>query len=680
MMFCAGRRCSRSNSRQTDSGIALMNKSLTYKILGKHLVEGQLIPGNPVGIRIDQTLTQDATGTTAFLLFEAMGIARVKTDLSVSYVDHNMAQFGPENHNDHLYLQTVAPKAGVWHSRAGNGICHQVHLERFARPGATLLGSDSHTPTCGGIGSLAIGAGGLDVAAAMGGGPFFLTCPKVIGVELTGKLPDWVSSKDVILTLLSMLTTKGNVDCVLEYFGPGVKGLTVPQRATITNMGAELGVTASIFPSDEITAAFLEAQGRARDFSQMQADPDAGYSRIIGINLAKLEPMAACPSSPDNVRPVREIEGLKIGQVIIGSCTNSSFADLMLVAEALKGRHIDPMVELAIAPGSRQVLGMLAQNGALVDLIAAGARILESACGPCIGQGFSPADGTVTLRTFNRNFPGRTGTKGDMCYLVSPETAAASAIMGQITDPRNMRKMVGISYPKIKMPQQFFIDDSMFIKPLPIEQAGKMQILRGPTIVVPESPKPLPETLIAQVLLKCGDKITTDHIMPAGTFLKYRSNVPQYSKYVFNCFNEEGKPTFADRALKLKSAGVAGVIVAGESYGQGSSREHAALCPMYLGVRAVLAKSFERIHKANLINFAIVPLEFENPADYDRIKQDEQLVIVDLPGAIRGGRQVAVENKTAGFTFTAGIVLSERDRVILLEGGLLKYTRNRAGR
>jgi aconitate hydratase len=657
-----------------------MAQTLTYKILQKHLVEGELKAGTPIGIRIDQTLTQDATGTTAFLLFESMGTARVQTELSVSYVDHNMSQFGPENHNDHLYLKTVAAKSGVYHSRPGNGICHQVHLERFGRPGATLLGSDSHTPTGGGIGMLAIGAGGMDVAVAMGGGPFYMTCPKVIGVNLTGKLRDWVASKDVILKLLGILTTKGNVGCVVEYFGPGVETLTVPQRATITNMGAELGVTTSVFPSDKMTEQFIVAQGRDEDFEPLQADLDAPYDRVIDIDLSELEPMAACPSSPDNIAPISEIAGRKINQVVIGSCTNSSYTDMMMVAETLKGRKIDPMVELGIAPGSKQVLQMLAENGALATMIAAGARIIESGCGPCIGQGFSPADGTVTLRTFNRNFPGRTGTKGDQCYLVSPETAIASALMGEITDPQDMKKMMGFSYPKIKMPKEFLIDDSMIDAPVPMDQAGNAEVLRGPTIVVPESPKPLPESLHGKVLLKCGDKITTDHIMPAGAFLKYRSNVPQYSKYVFNCFNEEGKPTFAERGLALKKQGVAGIVIGGDSYGQGSSREHAALCPMYLGVRVVIAKAIERIHKANLINFCIVPIEFNNPADYDRISQNDEFEIPDLLHAVKNEDVVTILDKTAGFGFAGKLALSQRDRDILLAGGLLTYTRKRAGK
>jgi aconitate hydratase len=655
-----------------------MPQTLTYKILRKHLTEGELKAGTPIGIKIDQTLTQDATGTTAFLLFESMGTARVQTELSVSYVDHNMAQFGPENHNDHLYLQTIAAKSGVYFSRPGNGICHQVHLERFGRPGATLLGSDSHTPTGGGLGMLAIGAGGLDVAVAMGGGPFYLTCPKVIGVELTGKLPDWVSSKDIILKLLSILTTKGNVDCVAEYFGPGVETLSVPQRAVVTNMGAELGVTTSVFPSDEKTRQFLEAQERENVYEPLHADPNAVYDRVIEINLSTLEPMAACPSSPDNIEAVKDIAGRKVNQVIIGSCTNSSYTDLMMTTEILRGRKIDPMVELGIAPGSRQVLEMLAENGALQSLLASGARILESSCGPCIGQGFSPANGTVTLRTFNRNFAGRTGTKGDQAYLVSPETAAASAIMGEITDPRDLKNLVGIRYPKIKMPEEYLVDDSMIQKPAPLDHCSQVEVLRGPTIVVPENPHPLPNELNGQVLLKCGDKITTDHIMPAGTFLKYRSNVPEYSKYVFNCFNEEGQPTFAERAKSLKERGIAGIVVCGESYGQGSSREHAALCPVYLGVRAIIAKSIERIHKANLINFCIVPIEFENKNDYDNLHQDHVLEIPALLDAIARENRVTIIDKTAGTDFKGKLDLSARDRDILLAGGLLAYTHKKA--
>ncbi|MBN1508810.1 MAG: aconitate hydratase [Sedimentisphaerales bacterium] len=655
-----------------------MGKTLAHKILEQHLVKGQLAPGEEIGIRIDQTLTQDATGTTAFLLFESMGVGRVRTDLSVSYVDHNMAGFGPENHNDHLYLQAVAAKSGVYHSRAGNGICHQVHLERFGKPGATLLGSDSHTPTAGGIGMLAIGAGGLDVAVAMGGGPFYLQCPRVLGVKLTGRLSDWVAAKDVILKLLSELTTKGNVGWAVEYFGNGVRSLAVPQRATITNMGAELGVTTSIFGSDEQTQRFLAAQNREADFRPMAADVDAAYDRVIEIDLSKLEPTAACPSSPDNVKSVREIAGASVSQVALGSCTNSSFADLMMAAKVLKGRRIDPMVEFAVAPGSREVLNMLAGNGALADLIAAGARILESACGPCIGQGFSPADGTVSLRTFNRNFAGRSGTKGDQVYLVSPETAVASVLAGKITDPRDLSARMGIAYPKIKMPRKFVIDDSMIEPALSEEKARTVEVLRGRTIVVPEAPTPLPEKLVGRVLLKCADKITTDHITPAGTFLKLRSNVPEYAKVVFNSFNEPGKPTFAERALELKSEGIGGIIVAGESYGQGSSREHAALCPMYLGVRAVIAKSIERIHRANLINFCIVPIRFADAADYDRLAAGDDLAVDDLLGAIRTSDTVTIRKQNGSFTFTGKLELSARDRDILLAAGLLNYTRQKA--
>ncbi len=655
-----------------------MNGTLVYKILAKHVVDGELVGGNSIGIRIDQTLTQDATGTTAFLLYESMGAGPVKTELSVSYVDHNMSQFGPENHNDHLYLQTVAAKCGVYHSRAGNGICHQVHLERFARPGATLLGSDSHTPTAGGIGSIAIGAGGLDVAVAMGGGPFYLTCPKVLGVKLTGKLPDWIAAKDVILKMLSILSTKGNVGWVVEYFGDGVEGLSVPQRATITNMGAELGVTTSIFPSDERTRNFLAAQKRGKVYKPLAAEKDAKYDRVIEIDLSELEPLAACPSSPDNIKTVTEVSGTPVGQVVIGSCTNSSFTDLMMVAQVLKGRRINNMVEFAIAPGSREVLNMLAANGALADMISAGARILESSCGPCIGQGFSPADDVVTLRTFNRNFAGRTGTKNDQAYLVSPEAAVAAALTGEITDPQKLPELLGVNYPKVELPDEFAIDDSMIEKPLSADEAAKVEVLRGPTIVVPESPKPLPDKLAGQVLIKVGDKITTDHIMPAGAFLKLRSNVPEYAKVVFNCFNEPDSASFAQRALELKKTGVGGVIVAGQSYGQGSSREHAALCPMYLGVRAVVAKSIERIHKANLINFCIVPIEFAQSGDYEKMNSGDEFEIENLLEAIKSKDEVTIVNRSHNFEFTGKLNLSARDREILLAAGLLNYTREKA--
>jgi len=655
-----------------------LGQTLLYKILSQHLVEGKLTAGETIGIRIDQTLTQDATGTTAFLLFESMGDGRVKTELSVSYIDHNMSQFGPESHNDHLYLQTIAAKSGVYHSRAGNGICHQVHLERFGRPGATLLGSDSHTPTAGGIGMLAIGAGGLDAAAAMAGGAFYLNCPKVLGVKLRGRLRDWVAAKDVILKLLGQLSTKGNVGWAVEYFGDGASTLSVPQRATITNMGAELGVTTSIFGSDEQTRKFLAAQRREKDYQPLAADKDAQYDRSIEINLGGVEPMAACPSSPDNVKAVAEIAGAETRQVIIGSCTNSSFADLMMVASVLKKRHINKMVEFAIAPGSREVLNMLAKNGALADMVAAGARILESACGPCIGQGLSPADEVVSLRTFNRNFLGRSGTAGDKVYLVSPETAVASALTGEITDPRDLPKLFGIEYPKVELPGEFIIDDSMIEKPLAEKEAKKVRVLRGATIVVPEAPQKLPNKLQGKVLIKCGDKITTDHIMPAGVFLKYRSNVPEYSKYVFNCFNKQGEETFAQRALELKKKGIGGVVVAGESYGQGSSREHAALCPMYLGVRMVIAKSIERIHKANLINFCIVPIEFADAVDYDKVETGDMLQIDNLLEAIKDADKVRVIEGSGRYEFVGGLNLSSRDREVLLSAGLLSYTRKKA--
>lgn len=651
-----------------------MGQTLAYKILSQHLVEGKLEAGEPIGIRIDQTLTQDATGTTAFLLYESMGGGRVKTDLSVSYVDHNMAGFGPENHNDHLYLQTVAAKCGAYHSRPGNGICHQVHLERFGKPGATLLGSDSHTPTGGGIGMLAIGAGGMDVAVAMAGGAFYLSAPQVVGVKLTGQLRDWVAAKDVILKLLSILSTKGNVGWVVEYFGDGVATLSVPQRSTITNMGAELGVTTSVFPSDKQTEFFLMAQEREDAYQSWAADADAQYDRVIEIDLSALEPLAACPSSPDNIKPIAEIVGPEIRQVAIGSCTNSSYTDMMLVAQALAGRRIHSLVELAISPGSREVLNMLAQNGALANMIAGGARILESGCGPCIGQGFSPAHDGVSLRTFNRNFAGRTGTKGDLAYLVSPETAVASALTGSISDPRELPARLGIEYPEIATPHQYAVDDSMIEAPLSEDEAAQVKVLRGPTIVVPQAPPGLPDHLNGQVLLKCGDKITTDHIMPAGAFLKLRSNVPEYAKVVFNCFNEEGGPSFAERALELKNQGVGGIVVAGQSYGQGSSREHAALCPMYLGVRAVLAKTMERIHRANLINFCILPLVFADPSDYDRIEPGDDLVIEDLREAVEEKDEVVIAKAHGSAEFKGKLELSPRDRAILLADGLLSYT------
>jgi aconitate hydratase len=594
--------------------------------------------------------------------------------VSVSYVDHNTPQFGPENHNDHLYLQSIATKVGAYHSRPGNGICHQVHLERFAAPGKTLLGSDSHTPTCGGAGMIAIGAGGLDVAVAMGGGAFYTTCPKVIGVELRGRLQPWVSAKDIILRLLSILTTRGNVGCVVEYFGPGVATLPVPARATCANMGAELGVTCSIFPSDDVTKQFLIAQGRGGDWHAMAADEGAAYDRIIVIDLGELEPLAAAPSSPDNIVRIADHAGKKVNQVLIGSCTNSSYQDLMRAAGALKGRTVHPSVELGIAPGSRQVLDMLATNGALADFVRAGARIIECACGPCIGLGFSPADGTISLRTFNRNFPGRSGTEGDKIYLVSPETAVAAALTGQMTDPRELTAM-GVEYPRVESPAKFAVEDNMTQPPICPCHAGQAQIVRGASIVKPPRGEKIADKLTGSVLIKVGDKITTDHIMPAGALLKYRSNVPEYAKYVFNPLNEKGKPTFADRALAAKSAGRSGVIIAGDSYGQGSSREHAALCPMYLGVKIVIAKAIERIHQANLVNFGILPLTFANSADYDRIQQGDELVVEGVQNVIASGQGVTIRNKTQNFDIACQVTLAPRQRKILAAGGLLNYTR-----
>jgi len=697
-----------------------MAQTLVYKILQDHLISGELTAGKEIGLRIDQTLTQDATGTTAFLLLEAIGVPQVKTELSVSYIDHNMAQFGPENHNDHLYLQSIARKVGAYLSRPGNGICHQVHLERFGRPGRTLLGSDSHTPTGGGIGMIAIGAGGLDVAVAMGGGPFYTTCPRVIGVELRGRLAPWVAAKDIILHLLSILTTRGNVGCMVEYFGPGVASLSVPARATCTNMGAELGVTTSVFPSDSATKAFLAAQGREDQYRHLAADKGTEYGPIVKrlhaerdattidnikdfctdvdiepasdpaaadegmldvsfghvvIDLGKVVPLAAGSPSPDNVSTIAELSGQKVNQVLIGSCTNSSCQDLMLCAAALKGRTVHTGVELGIAPGSKQVLGMLAENGALADLVASGARVLESACGPCIGQGFSPAEGTVSLRTINRNFAGRSGTKGDMVYLVSPETAVAAALCGEIADPRDLGELAGVEYPHIEQPRAFKVDDGMIIAPVDAAQAAETEVVRGSTIVKPPAGEKLPDPLPGKVVIKVGDKITTDHIMPAGSLLKYRSNVPQYAKYVFNCFNEEGGETFADRATAIKESGAKAVIVAGDSYGQGSSREHAALCPMHLGVGVVIARAVERIHQANLVNFAILPLTFADPADYDRISEGDELTVRDVRTAIASGDTVAVSNVTRGFDFVCNVSLAPRQREILSAGGLLNFTR-----
>lgn len=651
----------------------MYTSTIIGKILRDHLVEGELIPGNEVKVRIDQTLCQDATGTMAFLELEAMGVERVKTELSVQYIDHNTSQFGPENHNDHLYLQSIAAAKGVHFSRPGNGICHQVHLERFGVPGKTLLGSDSHTPTNGGLGMMAIGAGGLDVAVAMAGGPFKMNVPRVIGVKLTGSLQPWVAAKDVILYLLSILSTKGNVGCAVEYFGPGVATLSVPERATITNMGAELGVTTSVFPSDDLTREFLKAEKREDAWVALQADSEDGYDRIIEIDLTTIEPMAACPSSPDNVKPISQLGDVEVAQVVIGSCTNSSLKDLSMVAEVLRGRTVNPGLSLAIAPGSRQVLEMLGESGALTTFIRAGARIIESACGPCIGQGMSPASGTVTVRTFNRNFPRRTGTVNDLCYLVGVETAVATALTGTLTDPRTL----GIDYPSWTMPEEFIIDDTMIIAPVDFEN---QQIVRKETIGDPPKCTPFPANLDGEVLVTLGDKITTDHIMPAGVFLKLRSNIPLYSKAVFNCLTEEGKPSFPELAEAVRDKGKAGVIIAGDSYGQGSSREHAAICPMYLGIRAVAALSIERIHAANLVNFGILPLIIKNEEARAAFSPGDRFVIENVPEQLKVGADIHIKvTKVDGrvMDVTCSHTLSAPDIEMVLAGGRLSLEKNR---
>jgi aconitate hydratase len=642
-----------------------MGNNLVYKILGSHLVEGTLEPGSEIAIRIDQTLTQDATGTMAYLQFEAMDVPRVKTELSVSYVDHNTIQDGFENADDHRYLMTVASKFGIHYSKAGNGICHQVHLERFGRPGKTLLGSDSHTPTGGGIGMIAIGAGGLDVAVAMGGGPFYLTCPKVVKVNLSGKLRPWVSAKDVILAILKMLTTKGNVGTVIEYAGEGVKTLSVPERATITNMGAELGVTTSVFPSDEITKTFLKAQRRDAEWTALAADADAKYDRVIEFDLGSIEPMLAKPHSPDNIGTVKELAGTKVDQVMVGSCTNSSYRDLMLVAAMLKGRRVFPDVSFGVAPGSRQVLEMVAKNGALADIISAGARILESTCGFCIGAGQAPKSDAISIRTNNRNFEGRSGTKSAKIFLASPETAVAAALTGGIMDPRDL----GIPYPEIAMPEQFWIDDTMILPPA--KDPLSVSIYRGPNIGAPPAAEQLPDVIRGVVVIKVGDKITTDHIMPAGSRLKFRSNIPKYAEFVF----EGVDASFAKKALDNKKAGKHNVVIAGASYGQGSSREHAAICPMYLGVKTVIAKSFERIHAANLINFGILPLTFINEEDYNAIGANDTIEIGTIKAALERGTELLLKDLTSGKSISLKYTLSARQRDILLAGGMLNYTR-----
>lgn len=644
-----------------------MPRTILQQILAEHLVEGELVAGSQISIRIDQTLCQDATGTMAFLELEAMGVPRVKTEVSVQYIDHNTIQMGPENANDHLYLQSVCAAKGVLFSRPGNGICHQVHLERFGIPGKTLLGSDSHTPTGGGIGMIAIGAGGLDVARAMAGIPFKLTCPKSVGIKLTGRLRPFVSAKDVILKVLSILSSKGNVGTAVEYFGDGVATLSVPERATIANMGAELGVTTSVFPSDDETRRFLEAEGRGADWKPLAAEEGAAYDRVIEIALDELVPMAACPSNPANVKTVAEVAGLPCSQVMIGSCTNSSLKDMQLVASMLKGRIVNPGVSLAIAPGSKQVLRMLSEDGSLAIMLAAGCRILESACGPCIGLGFSPASGTISVRTNNRNFLNRTGTKDDQCYLVSPATAVATALTGVLTDPAEFAAQAGMEEPAWVMPDHFLVDDRMII--IPPEDGSRVEIVRKETIGEPPHCSPLPDTLDGDAVITVGDRITTDHIMPAGANLKLRSNIPRYAKVVFDCFNEPGKPTFAERAAALRDAGKAGFIVAGDSYAQGSSREHAAICPMYLGIKAVLAISIERIHAANLVNFGILPLYFQNRQDYEAIKQGDRITIAGLRAQLKAGDDVHAF--VGGREIVLKCNLTPADRQVVLKGGLL---------
>ena len=637
-----------------------MGYTLAQKIIKEHLVTGEMVPGSEIALRIDQTLTQDATGTMAYLEFESMGVDRVKTELSVAYVDHNTLQSGFMNADDHRFIQSMAAKYGLKFSRPGNGICHQVHLERFGIPGKTLIGSDSHTPTAGGIGMLAMGAGGLDVACAMGGGAYYINMPKIIKIDLKGKLKPGVTAKDVSLELLRILTVKGGVGCIMEWGGEGVKGLSVPERATITNMGAELGATSSIFPSDEITRAFLKAQGREEVWKELKADDDAVYDRIIEIDLENLEPMTACPHSPDNVVTVKSISGMKVDQVCIGSCTNSSLSDMLKVAAILKGNTVSPDVSLSISPGSRQVLAMLAESGALTDILDSGARVLECACGPCIGMGFSPNSGGISLRTFNRNFEGRSGTKDAGVYLVSPETAAVSAITGVMTDPTQWKGL-----PVIDLPDKFRTDDSGILEPLPPEEAGKAAVLKGPNIKSIPDTEPITDIIEAQATLKVGDNITTDHIMPAGSkILPYRSNIPYLSQFCF----EVCDPEFPKRAEEAGRS----FIVGGENYGQGSSREHAALVLLYLGVKAVIAKSFARIHAANLINAGIMPLTFSDPASYDLIEQGDRLI---LNGIYEGmdSEKIILKDLDNDIEIELKADFTERQKAILKAGGLLKY-------
>ncbi len=639
-----------------------MGYTIAQKIIKSHMLSGDMTVGSEVALKIDQTLTQDATGTMAYLEFETMGLDRVKTERSVAYIDHNTLQSGFENADDHRYIQSVAKKHGIYFSRPGNGICHQVHLERFGKPGKTLIGSDSHTPTGGGIGMLAMGAGGLDVAVAMGGGAYYITMPKMYKVNLTGKLNPFVTAKDISLEILRILSVKGGVGAIIEWGGEGIKSLSVPERATITNMGTELGATTSIFPSDEITRAFLEAEGRGEDYIELSSDPDAVYDKVIEINLSELKPLIACPHSPDNIVTVESLKGTKVDQVCIGSCTNSSLFDMLKVAALLKGKTISPSVSLSISPGSKQVLSMLADCGALSDILASGARVLECACGPCIGMGFSPNSAGVSLRTFNRNFIGRSGTADAQVYLVSPETAVAAALTGEITDPRLLGDM-----PEIIMPKSFKIDDSAVIPPASPEEAKNLEVMRGPNIKPFPDAAPQEDELKAELVLKVGDNITTDHIMPAGAkILPYRSNIPHLSQFCFAVCDE----TFPERAKKLGRS----IIVGGSNYGQGSSREHAALVPLYLGVRAVITKSFARIHVANLINAGIMPLTFKNPEDYDRLNQGDMLSVSGVFEGMDNG-EMTLNDETTGESFTLCCSFTERQKAILKAGGLLKYTK-----
>lgn len=639
-----------------------MGYTIAQKIIKAHMLSGEMTVGSEVALKIDQTLTQDATGTMAYLEFETMGLDRVKTERSVAYIDHNTLQSGFENADDHRYIKSVAKKHGIYFSRPGNGICHQVHLERFGKPGKTLIGSDSHTPTGGGIGMLAMGAGGLDVAVAMGGGAYYITMPKMYKVNLKGKLKPFVTAKDISLEILRILSVKGGVGAIIEWGGEGIKYLSVPERATITNMGTELGATTSIFPSDEVTKKFLEAEGRGEDYVELSSDADAVYDRIIDIDLDKLKPLIACPHSPDNIVTVESLKGTKVDQVCIGSCTNSSLFDMLKVAALLKGKTISPNVSLSISPGSKQVLSMLADCGALSDILASGARLLECACGPCIGMGFSPNSAGVSLRTFNRNFLGRSGTKDASVYLVSPETAVAAALTGEITDPRLLGEE-----PHVTMPAAFKIDDSAVIPPATPEEAKDLEVLRGPNIKPFPKSEPQEDTLSAELVLKVGDNITTDHIMPAGAkILPYRSNIPHLSQFCFAVCDE----TFSERAKALGKS----IIVGGSNYGQGSSREHAALVPMYLGVRAVITKSFARIHVANLINAGIMPLTFKNPDDYDKLNQSDKLTLTNVFAGMDSG-EIMLKDETTGDEIPLVCSFTERQKAILKAGGLLEYTK-----